>query len=444
MILTDEEYKRGFIDFDAELPEGCSVDIWTTTTDNPNEQNEEWTGPYNITSGCKVTSLPKKYMRLKVELKRGDDPTKTPILKRIRWERNGKTFIWPGVRGFIGPPGALVLGRDYGSSYRVVFKPQKALWDKPIVLIEKTVRVRFSKEKLEGYKVSGFQDEITNQDGTTSIVGDIKETTAEGDLIEILATYATEDEKKGKEITKSQVEYITGLLSLCFGEQVLGKKIFEDYYFSSTTKEEGEIKIPVKQLKFQSITSASATIADISLEKLRISPLSNSFSLALRWYAKGLLYDSLVDKFIAYFIGLESLVNGYFANIKPAPVRKEYELLQEYFNKVKPKIDKGLKDIALARIKDFPLNNKFNYYWKYHFQEETRIGSRFPKFNGLRNEILHGKVQSVSSDDVDNTKIILEKLLGRELELDEVIATRQEGPKLLEFALAYRVQTSDH
>jgi hypothetical protein len=443
MILTDEEYNRGFIDFDAELPKGCSVNIWTDTTDNPNEQSEGWTGPYSIPSGCKVTSLSKQYVRLKVELKRADDPSKTPVLKHIRWERDGKTFLWPGARGFIGPPGALVLGRDYGSSYRLVFKPQKAFWDKPIILIEKTIRVRFGKGKIEGHEVTGFEEEVPNRDGTTSIEGAIKETTAEGDFVEILATLPTENKSEGKEIAKSQVESIAGLLSLCFGEQVLGKKIFEDYYFSSATNEEGEIKIPVKQLKTQPITSVSASVADISAEKLRFSPLGTSMGLALRWYAKGLMYESPMDQFIAYFIGLDSLVSGYFANISPVPVRKEYKQLQEYFTKAQPKIDNGLKEVALARLTDFPLNNKFDYYWKHHFHEETKFGGKFPMLNRLRSELLHGKAQSISPDDVNIAKTILEKLLGRELSLDELIVARQEGPKLLEAMLTYRVQATD-
>jgi hypothetical protein len=28
LLLTEEEYARGFIDFDAVLPEGCTVELW--------------------------------------------------------------------------------------------------------------------------------------------------------------------------------------------------------------------------------------------------------------------------------------------------------------------------------------------------------------------------------------------------------------------------------
>lgn len=98
MILTAEEYARGFIDFDAVLPQGCTVELWTRTADGPEDEGE-WAGPYSTPEGSKVLSPPKPYMQLGVGLKRGDDPTKTPILSKVRWERDGDTYIWPGLGG---------------------------------------------------------------------------------------------------------------------------------------------------------------------------------------------------------------------------------------------------------------------------------------------------------------------------------------------------------
>lgn len=443
MILSGEEYSRGFIDFDAELPEGCAIDIWTDTTDNPGEKTEQWAGPYSLPSGCKVLSAPKQYIRLKVELKRGSDPTKTPVLKRIRWERDNRTFLWPGPQGFNGPPGALVLGRDYGSSYRLVFKPKKAAWAAPIVLIEKTVRVRFSKGKLEGYDVSGFQDEASNPDGTTSIEGAVKEIEAEGDLVEILATIPMEDEKAGREIAKTQVESISGLLSLCYGEQILGEKVFEDYYFTKPSSEEGEVRIPVKQLPTQSVTLDSTTVADGALIKLRDSSINAAISLALRWYAKGSMYESPIDQFIAYFVGLDALTSGFFALIDPPSVREEYTKLQKYLEKAQPQMSHELKQVVLARLVDFSLTQKFERYWSRHFQKETLLGGKFSRLNRLRGEILHGKAQSLTPNDVDDAKTMLEKLLGQELGIENLIKARQGGPKLLEFSLRYVVTPHD-
>jgi hypothetical protein len=440
MILSAEEYSRGFIDFDAELPEGCTVNIWTSTTDNPSENKGEWNGPYYLPSGCKVGSAPKPYIGLRVELKRGDNPSKAPILKQVRWERDNRTFIWPGVQGFSGPPGALVLGRDYGSSYRIVLKPKKAFWTEPIILIENTVRVRFSKGKLRGLDISGFQDETSNPDGATSIIGTIEDKEVEGDLIEILATVPTDDESYGEETAKTQVESITGLLSLCFGEQILGQKVFEDYYFSKPSNEQGEVHVPVKQLPIQSVNFDSAIVVDKSLLKLEDSSLSVAISLALRWYAKGLMYESPVDQFIAYFIGLDALASGYFSTANPRPVREECIKFQKYLEKAQPKMSKELESIILERLKDFPLTQKFSYYWSSHFNGETQLGGKFSKLNRHRGELLHGKAQSVTLDEINDAKTMLEKLLSRELGIENLLKSRQEGPKILGAKIGYLVK----
>jgi len=440
MILTSEEYSRGFIDFDAELPEGCAVNLWTETTDDPAKTNNEWTGPYSIPTGCKVLSPPKQNMRLRIELKRGDDPSKTPVLKRVRWERDGKTFIWPGAQGFNGPPAIKVLGRDYGCSYRLVFRPSKASLSEPFVLINQTVRVRFSKGQIEGYEILGFQDETPNPDGTSSVEGSVNEVKKEGDFIEVLATVLADDENTGKELAKTQVESIAGLLSLCFGEQILGEIVFEDYFFSSTSTEQGEVCIPIKQLTAQTVSVETASVTEMSLAKLVESTISTAIGLALRWYAKGLAYKSPVDQFIAYFIGLDALTSGYFATLSPAPIRKEYQQLQKYLEKAQPPMDQGLRDIVLARVADFPLTLRFDSYWKSHFQNETQLGSKFFKLNRFRGELLHGKAKSVTPLEVNDTRTLLEKLLGRELGLDRLIDDRRAGPKIFESVLRYIVQ----
>jgi len=149
LILTAEEYARGFIDFDAVLPEGCAVELWTRTSDQLGD-DAEWTGPYSIPEGAKVLSRPEPHMELRVGLKRGDDPTKTPILYKVRWERDGQAFIWPGPAGFNGPPGPLSLGKDYGVSYRLVFQPQRASWSEPFVIMGHKVRIRFWKGGIKG------------------------------------------------------------------------------------------------------------------------------------------------------------------------------------------------------------------------------------------------------------------------------------------------------
>ncbi len=443
MILTAEEYSRGFIDFDVDLPEGCRVNIWTKTSNDPAETSNEWEGPYSTPAGCKVLSPPKPNIELLIELKRGEDPSKTPTLRRVRWDRDGKTCIWPKGEDFRGPPAVQVLGRDYGWSYRLVFRPSKALWSESFVLIDQKVRVRFSKGQIEGYESVVIQDEIPNADGTSSMEIEFRETSKEGDFIEILATVLADDERVGKELARTEVESIAGLLALCFGEQILGETVFEDYYFSSGYTEQGEVSMPFKRLGSQTVSVETASATERSLVHLRESNINTAIGLALRWYAKGFAYKSPVDQFIAYFIGLDALISGYFAALSPAPENERHEQLQKYLAKAKPQIDNSLREIILARISDFPLTQKFDLYWESHFKKETSLGSKFTKLNRLRGEIVHGKAKDVKDAEVDDAKTILEKLLGRELGLDSMIDSRQASPKVFGAVLTYVIRPKE-
>ncbi len=232
MILTAEEYIRGYIDFDAALPEGCAIELWTKTADYTGEESE-WAGPYTNPDGSKVLSPPKSMIQLCVRLSRGDDPSQTPILNKVRWERDGRTCIWPGAAGFVGNPGALVLGRDYGVSYRLVFQSLRATWPEALVIIGRNIRIRFWKGSLEGHKIVGFHDAEPTPEGNLSVEGSIEEAEVEGDMVEVLATIPGNNEEQVKEEAKNHVESIVGLLALCYGEQILGQPIFSEYYYSS-------------------------------------------------------------------------------------------------------------------------------------------------------------------------------------------------------------------
>ena len=436
MILTAEEYERGFIDFDAVLPEGCTVELWTRTADQPGEETE-WTGPYSTPEGAKVLSPPKPYMQLCIGLKRGDDPTKTPILNKVRWERDGDTFIWPGPVGFNGRPGPLSLGRDYGVSYRLVFQPQRAGWSEPFAVIRHRARIRFWKGGIKGHNISGFHNAEPTPEGTFSVEGAVEEVEAEGDIVEVLATIPGNNEEQAKEAAKNEVEAIVGLLALCFGEQILGKPIFAEYYSSAATGEQGHIHVPVKHLVEVSVEKNLASVADEPLAKLYHSTIGHSIGMALRWYAAGLNNDSPVDTYIAYFVGLEALASGYFASIDPKPIRKEYTQLEKYFAEAQPTINHRLRDVVLNRIADFPLSIKFEEYWKSQFGQQTRESGEFSKLNRLRSELLHGSARSVTSQQVNSVRTLLEKLLAKEFGLEDLVSSRQSGPTLLEFVLTY-------
>ena len=80
---------------------------------------------------------------------------------------------------------------------------------------------------------------------------------------------------------------------------------------------------------------------------------------------------------------------------------------------------------------------KFEKYWKSRFSQETRESREFSKLYRLRSKLLHGKERSVTSQQVNSVRTLLEKSLAKEFRLDTIVTTRQSGPKLLEFVLSY-------
>lgn len=436
MILTWEEHQRGFIDFDAVIPEGASVQLWTRTKDD-GETDGDWAGPYADPAGSKVLSPPKRYMQLRVNLAVGLDRTKSPELTHVRWDRDGITYVWPGRQGFVGPPTKLSFARDYGCSYRVVVRPKQATWTGPLVIVGRNIRIRLWKAPIAGHRIRGFTTLVVEPDGQRSVQGSVEEAHVEGDTVEVVATINTEDHTQGKDQAKALAESATGLLALSLGEQIIGETVFEDYFFATQELEQGEIHIPVRHLEPLAVDATAARPVDESLVRLQASPVAASLALALRWYAKALGSSSTVDAFVAYFVALETLASGYFAAVDPRPVRPEYVRLREYFEEARPRPDQKLRDTVLARVEDFPLTSKFSAYWTSRFGVETRQSSEFPRLNRLRSELLHGRLQTVPPTQVNQVRELLEKLLGYELGLSDQVSARAGEPRVLGALLRY-------
>lgn len=443
MILTEEEYSKGFLDFDASIPPGGKIDVWTRTRGHSDE-SAEWFGPYTSTSGNKVLSDAKTYMQVRIDLKRGPDPYQSPVLKKIRWERDGLTHIFPGLQGWDGPPRKLSLGRDYGASYRVVYHPSKAVWDNPFVLIDQMVRIRFWNNPISGHRVIGFDDIEINSDGNAVVEGQVEEITSEGSVIEILATVPTENEQEGREQAKAQVEAIMGLLALWGGEQLLGKIVFEDFYFATPEDpEKGEIHIPFNGLLPLTVTQDGLDVTQSSLDAMRSSSIGGSIGLALRWYAKALNSNSPVDEFISYFIGIEALANGYFDSLEPSPIREQARELREYFDSASPQVKGPLRSFVLERLTDFPLSTKFDSYAESRFGADANRSKEFRRLNRIRGEILHGKLQDLTGNDLRQTQRLLENHLGAELHLESIVNGRHDAPTVLQATLRYAlIQTA--
>jgi len=302
------------------------------------------------------------------------------------------------------------------------------------------------KGKLNGFKVTGFDEATLNEDGRPVVQGKVEDVEVEGDLVEVLVTVPAKDEFEGKERARDLCYSTLGLLALSFGQQIVGDQVFEDYFFSGPEEEEGEISIPFNA-PFSAVAKVAGSMAaetDIALANLSSTDLLPSVSLALRWYYKGLTSSFPTDAFISHFIGIETIANGHFAGIIPPPKREEYSALSEYFSKASPRIDNKLRDVVLERVADFPLAAKFQRYWKARFgnigKSET---SRFRSLNVLRNDVLHGRVTLVEHRYMSQARELLERMLARELSVGEATLRTHSEPRIHSAVLRYVAQAKE-
>jgi len=419
MILTREEYRSGFISFDGTIPPGGEIAIWTATTDDPSEE-AQWAGPYTNPAGAKVSSPPKRYYRLKMGMSRGPDPHQTPILTKVRWERDGVTAIWPGPSGFNGPPGHLVIGRDLGCSYRLVLKPKNAYWPESVTVLDDNFRVRLWKEPIKGFAVSGFSKfQPSAETDKIEMFGELAMTNTQGDVVEVAVTVPGDGEA-AMQSARNQAESLLGFVAFNLGEGVTGEPVIEEYSIAGPEGELGEVRIPVRQVE------PATFILDPDVAALGLGSAAGAGTqlvrpeervyVALRWMYKGYTSTSLVDAFLAFIFGLEVLAAGWFASLRPTPVRQDYSKLRTYFDTASASLPSRLVSRVLARLSDFPLEEKLERYWHHHSLHAP--AKPLGELVGLRNKIAHGAVSSVESRVVAAARDALKAALSAELGFD--------------------------
>ena len=187
MFLTREEYAGGYLDGDADIPPGGSVTVevqsWAGPGLPPTVQ-----GPYGV-EGSVLDEPIGDSISYRIGMTRGLDPTQTPVLRRIRLERDGRTLIFTPPTW--GHP-VMSLGRDFGTSCRLIIKPNQASWDQSVVLLLEDIRIRFWLEPLRLSQMSKATPTEVDGDGQLIVQTKLDDTYSEGSVIEILVTQIDE------------------------------------------------------------------------------------------------------------------------------------------------------------------------------------------------------------------------------------------------------------
>jgi len=423
MRLTAEEYERGVVSWNADVPTGAAVEPETATWDGPRPAELEWSAPYTDQTGSLVTSPVREHGQLRITM-RNTDPSTTPILREIRWERPEGVQIGVAFRS----PAFVRVARCAGFACRWILRPRAATWEVPQVFLDmgNKVRVRFIDGKVRGTQIQPFDRfEVASNAEVTLAGGGSAVVEQEGQFLEVHATVdepgLTFDDGTAKATANCQA--VLGLLALICGEQVVGEPLLQDVVETRPDAEHGADRIPVTALFPRTVEEEQYEAIDRSLhwptEYVNGDRrMARGLHLAFRWYLRAVTSDNPFDQFTNCFMALETLASSYHADSPPETARPESSAFQQLVDAARAAgftPDARMCSQVKGVLGDFPLAAKFARLrgsLNAQLGDPARDSEIFKTARGVRNRVLHGEQTDVTHQQASETRNLLERVLG--------------------------------
>lgn len=418
MLLSEEQFDRGFIDFDAELPPGGMIKLFVKTRDANTGSESEWSGPHADQSGEILNSPAGSSFKLKIESERGPDPYRTTRLTKVRIDRTTGTFLWPGPAGFTGPP-IVTRARDFGYSHRILFRPILHSFSVPFVIVSPTLRIRVTNTSTRGMVATADVTATQVTESSTELYADVRDEEFSGPLVELVATTPLNvAEHDGTQAAREMAESAAGLLGLTLGESFIDSVLHREDLKVEPAAATGTVQWEQKYAEPEYSLENIPTRHFESFQQLSQFDSSNALIFGLRWYLKGLTDVTQADAFLALFLGIDAIVSKWFSEIDPKPQRDEFIKLQRHFTQHGSDLSEAVRRAALSRLSDFPLTHKFVRYWQENIGEMTSESESFSRLNRLRARLAHGTPDPITDADLHDARMILSTLLANNLNVD--------------------------
>ncbi|MHB8618571.1 MAG: hypothetical protein ACYDAG_03210 [Chloroflexota bacterium] len=423
MRLTAEQYERGVVSWDAEVPPGAAIEPQTATWDGSPPAEPEWSSPYTDPNGSVVTSPVRQYGQLRISM-RNSDPHTTPILRGIRWERPDGVQIGVAFR----TPTFVRVARCAGFACRWILKPRAASWTMPQVFLDMAneVRVRFIQGKVRGTQLQPFDRFEVGENGEISLAGGGSAVVeAEGQFLEVHATVDEPGMSFDDGIAKATAncQAVLGMLALICGEQVVGEPVLQDQVETRPDAEYGADRIPVSarfprivdEQQYEAIERSLHWPTGYMRDDRR---MARGLHLAFRWYLRAVSSDSPFDQFTSCFMALETLASSYNADRAPAEERAEaaaFKALVEAATAAGFSPDPRMCAQVNGLFGDIPLGAKFA---RLRDSLEPKLGDSgsdvnvFRTIRAVRNHVLHGEQTDVTHQEASDARTLLERILG--------------------------------
>ncbi|MEJ7900375.1 MAG: hypothetical protein WKF63_00905, partial [Thermomicrobiales bacterium] len=301
MKLSKSDYQRGLLSW-APIPE-TRAEIRSGEAG----QESEWSAPLEDPAGSVVLEV----LGSPIQLRFGfADPSKTKFPYPARLERldpDGavRTRVWDR---YDEDDVQIVLAHvpNYGYYHRMVVSVTSLEWGEDTIIHLGDVLVRFISDVVVGEYSSSMQDmepseggyTVTGAFGTDTLSGRFIDITAPGESLEEAAKHA-----RG----------IYGLIVLLFGDQSIGDIAIENSYEALPRTMQRSvagldvIAKPNVHLPDEAFIHLDGLVSNM----VRDEPITKYIHLSLHWYEQGCQAAANLDRFMAFFIGVETLFKGF-------------------------------------------------------------------------------------------------------------------------------------
>ncbi|MBI4337966.1 MAG: hypothetical protein HY683_09100 [Chloroflexi bacterium] len=426
MKVTVEEYQRGILFWDMD----AKAKFWTSTSQTMGEQTQ-WSGPLTDPNGSKVQSLPYRFCNLRCSV---DDRSALDRQFQIRWERLINNVVVTRVwdNDLTGAPTTLKHVPCYGRFHRLVVATPYLAWSEDTILRVQNLIVRFTEGKVKGERVEPY-DQVDVADGTLSITGlPVGSAEAEGRFIEVVAPGQSAERAEALAYT------VLGLTGVCVGDHAIGEVVFSESYEATQGHQFGTLRIPVvakfpREAEHAELEVISGTLPVL----LQNGRMNRATSLALRWYERGARAGTPLDKFLAYFIGIETILNAYAAEHGPIPEVLDRETrVERILSALQGDFSSEELGLARQRLVESTLTERAKFYvvehhWNAYLVEKFRLLAR------LRSNAVHGDATDIDESRVSEAHKFLFGLLKAELCLGDL--AWETLPTISRFDLRYEL-----
>lgn len=413
MLLSQDQYRRGLLKWEIDSP----AVVLTSTTSLPDARSRTWAAPASKPEGSLVSSPSRQFGRIRIQ---AQDASSLRRPWEVRWEKifQGRIVTW--VWTHLSPDLPMLLEQvpNFGSFHRLVVEtPFLEVGEETTFRLGDLV-VRFIVGEVVGEKVDKSQTVRYEPERIVLESGWIGTERKQGRFIEIVAPGKTADE------AEEHTFCILGALAAYLSDQVVGPVLFSERHHNprgvgGTLAFGGAGRNPWRAA--DEALSQIHSALDYFAGDTKRSSLAASVALACRWYEHGVRAETNVDRLLSFFVGIEAIINGFAAEHGPLPIAQQR----------RRRFRARRRDLLAALDGDERIFNRvFNYLIdatkaeRFAFFAEQRGWTAgdiegFRRVGQIRDGLFHGSAASVSNEEARSAKILLARMLRRELGLPE-------------------------